>query len=209
VSDVDNHIEIDSRELLDFAASLDPRKVSCELLLLKKRLELSETEKDNRGRVSAQTLAAAQFIRSLFGAALPAPLVKLAVALTELDDGIRSSLFNPVSRGVRGPKGVEHRGLKAQAAIATTLLMKNGHTEDEALRRVGERLRRIHIPLGQTETPPMNVVKNWRKEVMGGDKTDDPATRHYFLTVGELACHKMSDEEILDRLAKGASNLYL
>lgn len=202
-----SELEIDPQEIAAFAATLDVHTVATELLMLKKRLELSADAPNDRTGALVAILANIEFICSALGfASLPAPLSKLQMALADLDEGIVAPLLTPASRDGRPPASSEWRlSVKANSAIAMQLLMWSGKRENFAARLVGEKLRQLGVPLGQTETPPGGTVKAWRKQVKAGDKSVDADTIAYYEITKRLKGHKLSQQQLLDFLAEQIS----
>lgn len=98
------------------------------------------------------------------------PLIALARAFEDLNNGVTNPLFKPSDIGVKPSLSVEERHKRRQAAIAMDLFMKAGDSKKEAARKVARKLVALGVELhqNQREADPWKVVARWRDEAISG-----------------------------------------
>ncbi|MEJ7777431.1 MAG: hypothetical protein WKF52_08655 [Sphingomicrobium sp.] len=101
------------------------------------------------------------------------PLEELVVALSNVIAGKRDPLLQPL-KGRREP-GMRVRMLRARAVLAVEFLIKDGASEEEALRLVARKLGLLVVPAVAVKP---KTIRDWRTDVKGSGSMPEERS-HY------------------------------
>jgi hypothetical protein len=120
---------------------------------------------------------------------LIAPLQDLAMALTDLDKGVRDELLQPIKLGHHGPIPTRRQGFRLRAVVVMELLMGSGEKKSAAANTVARRLAAV-----SPEKKPLTgtMIENWREQVMAAPSQSLPAERYRWM-LQELALRFPND----------------
>lgn len=180
-------------KLLRRLDQLERRPASRSRLIEELRIAAMEHDKAPDGGRSA-VIGALQAVEAYLNArpyhdarTFTRPISNLVQALLDLAKGrpVPPMLRPPPTNKTKGLKGASYRSsttgeaVRALSSFAVEMHMKDGRSEDEACRIVSRELARQGWQRSGDNPITANTVKNWRKRVKGGHKSEDADTGHF------------------------------
>ena len=135
------------------------------------------------------------------------PIMALARALLDLDQGTQAPLLRPVSTGKRSPYSTDHQHVRMTAAASMQLYMDAGFKRKEAAARVAGKLARFNTNFHKmhkagSDGNPATTVEHWRDE-MKNKSADDPLGKGYRKMIQNIKKEELPPRKAADRLLKG------
>ena len=155
----------------------DPDQFATNLWQLEQQLTaaniLYRTEGDGgRAGAIAALNAVSAFLHSIDrfrDSILAQPIVAIATALLDLNNGAQQPLVTPTRFGNRPPDSYSRLGLQAYAAATMEFLMRPGFTRQQAASAVAEELCKSGIKArGNQSEITWRTVANWRAALKNG-----------------------------------------
>jgi hypothetical protein len=109
---------------------------------------------------------------------LAIPLLNLAGALNDLDNGIRTPMLSKSTGAGRNKRSTSRRYLIAEIAAVRELMVQKGYRQKEAAKMIAERLNRIgvkNLGFGGLRAPiTQTTVQNWCNEFLKSSGNSGP-----------------------------------